>query len=356
MECVNTGFLLQTVGLSVTQAVIWSWYAATTGNRPDAAWFLVGLVVVAMYVGLVRLLWWTKKKQNGPRNQQIRRFMFLVVLFVLWTTCVTFGIARIDNDKITAENVVLVLTDKTVYWLAMTCAVLVLCAVPAAANVYVQTKVARARQVALAIAWCVLDVYTLYLLHEVTTIVYKTNTDFGERWRQSTSIPENSTIACDQEDEELKTYGLLYQNQVSPLESQRFTCAFELHKAIRLNFLCAVVAWTIYRISTHGKKGAKLLVTAMVFLALSTTVDDLRSYWVLGLEQAAFLSGATALDFASHLPVQNNNKVLEEPSGEKNPTGDKQSVGATVENPQGDELQPFITPGSGAQPAMVLDF
>ena len=280
----------------------------------------------------------------------------------MWTACVGIGIHRITKDNLVAKNIILVITDKVVYWLAMLCAIVVLCGLPMAAKAYVQSssvsnhdKVPRARQSALAIVLCVLDVYTLYLVHEVTVTVAdwsdnEPNSTFGDRWHQSTSIPANITSACDVEDVELKTYGLLYQNQVSNIESQRFMCSFELHEAIRLNLLCSVVAWTIYRMSTHNRNRFGLLVTGMVFLAVTTTVDDLRSYWVLGLEQAAFLSVAALLETVGGFErkeVTTDTTVTESGvrAGELNDS--------TV---QSLETAPFLMPRPGNQNRMRLDF
>lgn len=285
----------------------------------------------------------------------------------LWTACVGVGINRILDDDLVARDLVLVITDKAVYWLAMTCAVLVLCALPTVAGTYVQTKVARARLLALIMVWCVLDVYTLYLVHELTVTIAEysdnaPNSTFGDKWHETTSIPDNSTNVCDQEDAELKKYGLLYQNQVSPVESQRFKCAFELHEAIRLNFLCAVVAWTIYRISTHGRNGVGIVVTAMVFVAISTAVDDLRSYWVLGTEQAAFLSSAAVLDALGELRSDEETNVAKidiEPDSARSRAG--LNAIASQQNAKGaqEESQSEISlllPRPGATIGMRLDF
>ena len=295
------------------------------------------------------------ESQNG--------YIFLGLLGILWLVCVAFGCYRILDDDLTSKNVIKVIADKAVYWLALACAVLVLLALPYGASAYVkagddQLKVARARESALVMVWCVLDVYTLYLVHEVTVIVddyydNAPNTTFGDRWHSTTTIPPNSTSVCDQRDDELKIYGLLYQDQVSPQESTRFTCAFELHEAIRLNVLCAVVAWTIYRISTHGRGSFGLIVTAMVFLALSTTVDDLRSYWVLGLEQAGFLSVAVLLEAWGYL------RGAQEKRDEVQPG--RRAVGGAGSDGDGgsfrpSETSPFLMPRPTARGGMQLDF
>ena len=398
-------------------AMIWSWYFCTTGEEPNTAWVLVAAVVLGMFVGLCYaglLLKWAaqradrdqtraenetkdtstalktkadtdetadeaaekaKKAAQLARTHKKKGFTFLVLVAILWTACVVMGGVRIADNKFTAENVVLVITDKAVYWLAMACAVLVLCALPTAANVYVNhghklaahIRVARARSVALATVWCVLDVYTLYLAHEVILTVHDYrdnahNTTFGDRWHLSTNIPDNSTSLCDQVDAEMQTYGLLYHDQVSPHEETRFACAFELHEAIRLNLLCALVAWTIYRISTHDKNGLNLVVTVLVFLALSTTVDDLRSYWVLKLEQAVFLSVAVVLDAGVRGLRQRDGDVLEDGNGENTDNQDKETdasgsrFAASSDVLLRDETTPFLMPRPGARRGVRLEF
>ena len=71
---------------------------------------------------------------NLARARKKKGYWFFLVVFILWIACVVMGGVRIASDKMTAENVVLVITDKAVYWLAMACAVLVLCALPSAAD------------------------------------------------------------------------------------------------------------------------------------------------------------------------------------------------------------------------------
>lgn len=304
------------------------------------------------------------------RTRKKKGLWFFLVVTILWIACVVMGGVRIASDKMTAENVVLVITDKAVYWMAMACAVLVLCALPSAADVYVNhghepashIRVARARSVALMAVWCALDVYTLYLAHDVTLTVHDYrdnahNTTFGDRWHLSTNIPDNSTRLCDQVDAEMQTYGLLYHDQVSPHEETRFACAFELHEAIRLNFLCALVAWTIYRISTHDENGLNLVVTALVFLALSTTVDDLRSYWVLKLEQAVFLSVAVVLDAWVRSQRQQDKDVLENGTSEnQNAEAVSSAGGAKTVQILRDETTPFLMPRPGARRGVRLEF
>lgn len=396
-------------GVVAVLAIIWSWYGATTGNKPDAAWFLVVAVVLGMVIGVLIVAYLLhKEKAAAETNKEIAQAekkaasstdkaaaetklreaettadaakqqekygrWFLVLLGILWLACVVLGVYRILDDDLTSKNVIKVIADKAVYWMALACAVLVLLALPYGASAYVnagddQLKVARARESALVMVWCVLDVYTLYLVHEVTVIVddyydNAPNTTFGDRWHSTTTIPPNSTSVCDQRDDELKIYGLLYQDQVSPQESTRFTCAFELHEAIRLNVLCAVVAWTIYRISTHGRGSFGLIVTAMVFLALSTTVDDLRSYWVLGLEQAGFLSVAVLLEAWGYLRGAQERRD-EVGSGRKSSTrvgsGRESSLGTgadeSVDDFRPSETSPFLMPRPTARGGMQLDF
>ena len=385
-------------------AIIWSWYAATTGNKPDAAWVLVAAVVLGMFSGVLLVAYLLNKEKkaaeanknkaqsdfaaaspdtkaaaetklqeaettaNKAKQQEKYGRWFLLLLVIIWLACVVVGVHRILEDDLTSKNVIKVIADKAVYWLALACAVLVLIALPYGASAYVnagddQHKVARARRAALVMVWCVLDVYTLYLVHEVTVIVddyydNAPNTTFGDRWHSTTTIPPNSTSVCDQRDDELEIYGLLYQDQVSPRESTRFTCAFELHEAIRLNVLCAVVAWTIYRISTHGRSSRfGLIVTAMVFLALSTTVDDLRSYWVLGLEQAGFLSVAALLEAGGHYGAAPSQGGGQKEKVER--VGD--APGRKIEASQSEllrpsETSPFLMPRPGARSGMRLDF
>lgn len=406
----NVGYVV------VALATIWSWYVCTTGPEPNTAWFLVAAVVIGMLFGLCSSYIMLKRAArraednkkiledkaktakaeaaeaeteakakaeaaaaeaeaaaaaaNLARAREKKGYWFFLVVFILWIACVVMGGVRIASDKMTAENVVLVITDKAVYWLAMACAVLVLCALPSAADVYVNhghepashIRVARARSVALMAVWCALDVYTLYLAHEVILTVHDYrdnahNTTFGDRWHLSTNIPDNSTSLCDQMDAEMQTYGLLYHNQVSPHEETRFLCAFELHEAIRLNFLCALVAWTIYRISTHDENGLNLVVTALVFLALSTTVDDLRSYWVLKLEQAVFLSVAVVLDAWVRSQRKQDKDVLENGTSENQNDGFVNSVaGQTPIAILRDETTPFLMPRPGAQRGLRLEF
>ena len=397
-------------------AMIWSWYLCTTGVEPNTAWVLVAAVVIGVILGLIYPWWMLKRTAQRAENlakaakkaaekaandktaqteataqaeaeakaeakaattaAQLARkhkkkgFWFAFPVTILWIACVVMGGVRIKRDNITAENVVLVITDKAVYWLAMACAVLVLCALPTAANMYVNhghkpaahIRVARARSVALLAVWCVLDVYTLYLAHEVILTVHDYrdnahNTTFGDRWHLSTNIPDNSTRLCDQVDAEMQTYGLLYHDQISPHEETRFACAFELHEAIRLNFLCAVVAWTIYRISTHDENGFNLVVTALVFLALSTTVDDLRSYWVLKLEQAVFLSVAVVLDALVKGWRQRDGDVLKDGKSEKqNDAVVNSVVGGSRVSILRDETTPFLMPRPGARRGVRLEF
>ena len=367
--------IVQLLLQALSQAIIWSWYAATKGGRTDAVWFLVGVVVLGTAFALGAFAAWEMKTAYSAS------FGFYVVLFVLWGACVVIGALRIDNDDLVASNAIVVITDKNLYRLLMSFALLVLCALPNAANKYVNNKkVAKeqklplARQYALVMVWCVLDVYSLYLVHELTTIVYQTNSTFAARWQQSTQVPANSTMLCDQEDAEMKTYGLLYQNQVSTSEALRFTCAFELHEAIRLNVLCAVVAWTIYRMSTHGRSALRLLVTGMVFLAVTTTVDDLRSYWVLRLEQAAFLSAAAVLDAGSKWDKAKRRKEKEarrqEEASRSGMQGGTSNDGSSAKSAQTSansnqlrspsahqsETSPFLMPRPGSRSGMRLDF
>ena len=400
---------LAVVGYVGFFAMILSWYFATTGNEPDAAWFLVVAVVLGMVFGVLIVVYLLYKEKEAAeankkeaevevsaalpaakaaaetklreaettaraaKQQEKYGRWFLFLLGILWLACVAFGCYRILDDDLTSKNVIKVIADKAVYWLALACAVLVLLALPYGASAYVkagddQLKVARARESALVMVWCVLDVYTLYLVHEVTVIVddyydNAPNTTFGDRWHSTTTIPPNSTSVCDQRDDELKIYGLLYQDQVSPQESTRFTCAFELHEAIRLNVLCAVVAWTIYRISTHGRGRFGLIVTAMVFLALSTTVDDLRSYWVLGLEQAGFLSVAVLLEAWGYVRGAQEKRDEVQP-GRKSSTGSgfgrASSLGTGADEKVDDfrpsETSPFLMPRPTARGGMQLDF
>ena len=101
----------------------------------------------------------------------------------------------------------------------------------------------------------------------------------------------------------------------------------------------------------------------MVFLALSTTVDDLRSYWVLGLEQAGFLSVAVLLEAWGYLcGAQERRDEAESDDNYSNrvESGRESSLGAgadesvTILRPS--ETSPFLMPRPTARGGMQLDF
>lgn len=271
---------------------VWLWYAATsTDLHNDAAAVMFALVTLSTLAVLVYQLFHQKESEQRT-----------VVACVLWVVCVVVALFNVSWDS----DAIRVLSRDDVYWFAMATALVVVSVLPQWGKVYAAAKddlrILRARRVALSIVLCLLDVYTLYLLHEIVVVIdaevdTASNITFNAQWHASVNIPTNREALCDSIDDNMQTYGLLYQNQVLRNEtvSNKFQCLFELHELIRLNVLCAAVAWTIYRISTHTN-GLQLLCTGMIFLAISTTVDDLRSYWVLGTEQAVFLTLAAVLE------------------------------------------------------------
>lgn len=289
--------------LIVVLLLTWIWYGATQTNNDTADYFISALFITIMlmtWVGFCVLLKRMYRK-NG---------LFFLLLFaaVLWTLCCVFVLTLMPFDVNNAS----VLRHNHVYWLAVTSGLVTVCIMPAlgarSANTdasesksEIPFKVRRARQIALAIVLCLLDLYTLYLLHEIAVIIYEETQEFGmsfvEAWHESVLIDTNREASCNVVDSEMETYGLIYHRQImhNATSSSDFKCLFQLHESVRLNILCAVVAWTIYRLSTHNN-GLHLLCTGMVFLALSTTVDDLRSYWVLNTEQAAFLTVAFVVE------------------------------------------------------------
>ena len=279
-------------------AVTWAWYFASAQNQELAAWILVSAFMSASLVAMAALWYLATKASKWTLFAAILAFFTFLSFTII---CIFYWVDEGIDGQVAAQ----VLAYDYTYWTAMTAAVLTLCNIPAVSAKYVNQdsddKVHRARHVALVLVWCVLDVYTLYLLHEIAKTVLEyddpgemNGTSFDTRWTASLNITNSSKIACNLKDTEMQTYGLLYQDQISHTETTRFLCAYELHEAVRLNALCAVVVWTIYRLSAHTS-GIELLTTGLVFLAISTTVDDLRSYWVLRLEQAAFLTLAACL-------------------------------------------------------------
>ena len=282
---------------------VWLWYGATAPSIDNATQqanisaALFGAAALSSLGVLVLLSWRLRDKKKGFSAYAA------VLALVLYCVCLVLAFVHVSWGA----DVIQVLRRDDVYWLCMATALLVVCVVPDWGHEFTnadgQNKVQRARQVALVLVLCLLDLYTLYLLHEIVVVVdaeASASGDFNAKWHESVVIPPDRDALCDSIDTEKQTYTLLYQNQVARNEtvSNEFHCLFELHESVRLNVLCAVVAWTIYRISAH-ENGIQLLATGMIFLAISTTVDDLRSYWVLGTEQAVFLTVALVLELMS---------------------------------------------------------
>lgn len=306
--------------------LVWLWYFATSTYN-EAKYFntiLVYFLLVSNFIGAVVL---AKKLFKEEQNHN-----YLIYLAaVLWLACTVVTAEALPNDL----NNISVLRHNYIYWLALVSAFVTVCIIPLFAGTKkekggseddkkdtgdVKKHVLLARRIALAIVLCLLDVYTLYLLHEIAVVVDEETqalgTTFMQQWHQSVIIQPENEERCDVVDAEMEVYGLIYHNQIvhNTTGSSDFECLFQMHEAVRLNMLCAVVAWTIYRLSTH-QRSLHLLSTAMIFLALSTTVDDLRSYWVLGTEQAVFLTVALALEvFSLYNPLLEDEKL---PKGTK---------------------------------------
>ena len=293
--------------------LVWMWYFATSTYN-EAKYFntsLVYFVLVSTFFGAVILV-----GQHYDDSNKIEKNVLIILPVFLWLACtvVTAEALPYNLDNIS------VLRHNYIYWLALVSALVTVCVIPLFAGTNdtgdLKKHVLMARRIALAIVLCLLDVYTLYLLHEITVVVYEETqalgTSFMEKCNQSVIIHPENEERCDVVDSEMEVYGLIYHNQIvhNTTGSSDFECLFQMHEAVRLNMLCAVVAWTIYRLATH-QRSLHLLSTAMIFLALSTTVDDLRSYWVLGTEQAVFLTVALALEaFSLHNPLVEVKNVL----------------------------------------------
>ena len=288
--------------------LVWLWYFATSTYNA-AKYFntiLVYFLLVSNFIGAVVLA--RKLFQEEHKHSSL-----LYLAAVLWLACTVVTAEALPNNL---DNIS-VLRHNYIYWLALVSAFVTVCIIPLFGGTKdkeeptqkrdtddVRKHVLLARRIALAIVLCLLDIYTLYLLHEIAIIVDEETqalgTTFMKQWHQSVIIHPENEKRCDVVDSEMEVYGLIYHNQIvhNTTGSSDFECLFQMHEAVRLNMLCAVVAWTIYRLSTH-QRSLHLLSTAMIFLALSTTVDDLRSYWVLGTEQAVFLTVALALELFS---------------------------------------------------------
>lgn len=302
------------VMLTALVVLVWLWYFATSSYN-EAKYFntsLVYFLLVSNFFGAVFLAY---KHYDSSKD---KKTLLIMLAAALWLACTVVTAEALPYDF----NNISVLRHNYIYWLALVSALVTVCVIPLFAGTKdeaaqrnaddtndLKKHVLLARRIALAIVLCLLDVYTLYLLHEITVVVYEETqalgTSFMEKWHQSVIIHPENEERCDVVDSEMEVYGLIYHNQIvhNTTGSSDFECLFQMHEAVRLNMLCAVVAWTIYRLSTH-QRSLHLLSTAMIFLALSTTVDDLRSYWVLGTEQAVFLTVALVLEGLSlHNPL-----------------------------------------------------
>ncbi len=287
--------------LVVLGVLVWLWYAATQDNNADKE-YNTALVYIILILN-VFVVWIVKKKNT----------YVAIFAFVLWLAFLANAARLLPNNL----NNISILRMYSVYWLAVASVCVALYAVLTFSTISKKEKdsmtaddlkkqVLMARRIALGVVFCLLDLYTVYLLHEIAVIVHEEtgtqSTDFMDKWHESVVIQPEVEERCDVVDTEMEKYGLIYHNQIvhNTTGSTDFECLFQLHESVRLNMLCGIVAWTIYRLSTH-ENSVHLLSTAVVFLALSTTVDDLRSYWVLDLEQAVFLTIALVLEMYSLL-------------------------------------------------------
>lgn len=290
--------------------LVWLWYFATSTYNA-AKYFNTVLVYFLLVSNLIGAVFLARKLFQEEQKHSSLILIYLAA--VLWLACTVVTAEALPNNL---DNIS-VLRHNYIYWLALVSAFVTVCIIPLFGGTKdkeeptqkkdtddVRKHVLLARRIALAIVLCLLDIYTLYLLHEIAIIVDEETqalgTTFMKQWHQSVIIHPENEKRCDVVDSEMEVYGLIYHNQIvhNTTGSSDFECLFQMHEAVRLNMLCAVVAWTIYRLSTH-QRSLHLLSTAMIFLALSTTVDDLRSYWVLGTEQAVFLTVALALELFS---------------------------------------------------------
>ena len=230
--------------LAALVVLVWLWYFATSTYN-EAKYIntiLVYFLLVSNFFGAVFLAIKHKDKNEKP-------FCYmLAAAAALWLACTVAAAEALPYDL---DNIS-VLRHNYIYWLALVSALVTVCIIPLFAGTKdndaqahandtddLKKHVLLARRIALAIVLCLLDVYTLYLLHEITVVVdeetQSPGTTFMEKWHQSVIIHPENEERCDVVDSEMEVYGLIYHNQIvhNTTGSSDFDCLFQMHEAVR---------------------------------------------------------------------------------------------------------------------------
>ena len=267
--------------------LIWSWHLSITRTTITLTW-VTGLMA-ALYTA------WPTSISTVMSDP------IPVVVCVLWLLGAALAWGSNDIDTV---------VNGGPYWCAQLTVAGAMCVVVMTSDRAttptddVAPRVYRARRTAVLIIWGLLAMYTFYLLQQLIQVVTdyadnELNTTFNERWVMTTTIPHNTSF-CNILDVENARYGLLYDDQRHTAEDDRFQCAYGTHEAVRLNIMAAVTIWVIYGVSTKPTV-IDLIRILLIFVGISTAIDDLRHYWKLRMEQAIVLTVAVAITLLQYI-------------------------------------------------------
>jgi len=286
---------------AVALVITWMWWAATSDDNSAAAMALVWIMGTALVAVQVKAAYDAKNDKTAMWTTLASAMLLLVAL------------ARGTHVTPSGNEAAIALTDDVAYACIMLSITVATVAVPGVTRARkkdgdgddaLRKNVHSARHAAVATLWCLLALYAMYLVRQIAIIVrdYDDNIggNWGQRWTISTTVPANTTV-CNAIDHENDRYGLLYDDRLPIAEHDRFTCAYQLHENLRLNAMVALTVWIIYRVGTHTT-ALELAVAVLVFVAVSTAIDDLRQYWVLKIEQAGVLTVTCIMECLAHLP------------------------------------------------------